>query len=145
MSDITKAVRAYLLGNSEIATAVGTRIYPDVLPQRDGQITSDLPACTIEIISGSSDSALYGGTGLAMQRISITIYATTRSATRSLAEFIRRAMLKLRGQVGTEHVRCVTCESRQDLVDPPADGSNNWRYLHAIDFDVTHGESAAAV
>lgn len=145
MSNITKAIRGYLLDQSAISTIIGTRIYGSVLPQQNGKLTTPLPACTIEIISGSSDSALYGGTGLAIQRVSIACYSKKIDTTRTLAESVRVAMLGLRGPVGSEHVRCVTCESRQDLTDPPNDASPDWRYLHVLDFEVTHGEAAAPV
>ena len=145
MSDITKAVRTRLLGSANISTLVGVRIYPDILPQKDGKITVDLPAITVDVVSGSSESDLTGGIGLGTQRVSITTYAKSRSATRELSELIRARMLSMRGSVGTEHIRSVTCESRVDIMDPPLDASDQWRYLTAMDFEVMHGETVAAI
>lgn len=144
MSDITKTIRTRLLASVSVSGVVGARIYPDILPQKDGKVTTDLPAITLEVISGQSDSDLTGGVGLGRQRVSVTCYAHTRTATRTLSEAVRVQMLSMRGDVSGQHVSSVTCESRVDLVDPPADASDKWRYIHSIDFEVIHSEGVAA-
>lgn len=144
MSDITKGLRAYLITRVPVRDLVGTRIYADLLPQKDGRVTVDSPAVTLEVVSGASESDLRGGIGIGVSRVSVTCYASTRSAANAVAEAIRRELLRLRGAAGDERVRSVVGESVQDMIDAPEEGNKGFRYLKIRDYSVTHAEAVAA-
>jgi len=87
MADIGLALRSKLVGTNAVATILGTRIYPDKLPQG-----GTLPAAVYYGISGTDEGQLSGLLGRAEQRIQIDAYATTRTAANALALAIRDAL-----------------------------------------------------
>ncbi len=62
MKDICQALYEYLSGQKEIASQVGVRIYPIVLPQ-----DAPLPSIVYAPVLANYDSALQGDTGYARQ------------------------------------------------------------------------------
>ena len=72
MKDICQALYEYLSGQKEIASQVGSRIYPIVLPQ-----DAPLPSIVYAPVLANYDSALQGDTGYARQTIQIVCHART--------------------------------------------------------------------
>lgn len=87
MADIGLAMRHRLTTTSAVAAILGTRVYPDKLPQG-----ATLPAAVYYGISGIDEPQLSGLLGRAEQRIQIDAYATTRTAANALALAIRNAL-----------------------------------------------------
>jgi hypothetical protein len=88
LADIRPALRAYLLADSTISTAVGgTRVHPTILPQ--GTNGPAVPAIVYGTISEITDHHTQGASGLVMARIQIDAYAQTASAADSLARAVK--------------------------------------------------------
>lgn len=87
MADIGLALRHKLIGTAAVATILGTRIYPDKLPQG-----ATLPAAVYYGISGTDEPGLAGLLGRADQRIQVDSYASTRTAANALSLAIRDAL-----------------------------------------------------
>ena len=85
LADIRPALRAYLLADPTISTAVGgTRIYPTVMPQ-------GVKATSIvyNVISEITDHHTQGPSGLVMVRMQIDAYAQTTDAADALARAVK--------------------------------------------------------
>ena len=102
---------AFLLGFPEVSTVVDTRAYPyGLLPQkRDGQISAEMPALTVNNISElSHHTADFGGrpvlSNYTPQRFQIDIYANDGAAVVRLGTAIRTALDGFTGQMGLETI-----------------------------------------
>jgi len=87
MADIGAATRTKLIGTAAVAAILGTRIYPDYLPQG-----ATLPAAVYHVVSGSDEVDLAGMSGVAHSRVQIDAYATTRTSANLLALTIRDSL-----------------------------------------------------
>lgn len=93
LADVRLGLRAYLLGDSAISTAVGgVRIYPIKLPQ--GQI---LASIVYSRISGLGDHHMQGASGLSRPRIQIDCWAPTADAADSLGRLVKERIDGFRG------------------------------------------------
>lgn len=70
MKDIRPALREFLLGDSNIAAIVVTRVFPIVLPQG-----TKLPSVVYTRVSGGGDYHMQGASGLARPRFQIAAWA----------------------------------------------------------------------
>lgn len=86
-------LRARLIADATVNGLVGTRIYPEVLPQNP-----TLPAITYQDISMTSVQNLAGAAGMLMRRVQIDSFAATRVGVVALADAIRAS---LDGYIGT--------------------------------------------
>jgi hypothetical protein len=85
LADVRPALRANLLADGTISTAVGgTRIHPTVLPQ--GVKASSL---VFNVISEITDHTTQGASGLVMVRVQIDAYAQTTDAADALARAVK--------------------------------------------------------
>lgn len=73
-------LRMRLAGDAAIAALVADRIYTEVLPQKPV-----MPAVVFTAVSGDSDQALDGPTGVASVRLQVDAWADTRKAATKLA------------------------------------------------------------
>jgi hypothetical protein len=122
MADIGAATRSKLIGTTGVSTLLGTRVYPDRLPQG-----ATLPAAVYYQISLTEETHLGGLVGVGHARIQIDAYASTRLAANALALAIRDALATSggRGTWGTVGVSgCVPTAERYD-VQEVADGSDD--------------------
>jgi len=136
MADIGIALRSKLTGTSAIATILGTRIYPDKLPQGTA-----LPAAVYYGISGTDEPGLSGLLGRAEQRIQIDAYAETRTAANALATAIRDALTSSwgRGQWGPTGAKvtvsgCVPEGGERYDTQGLGDGSDEDHYITSRDY-----------
>jgi hypothetical protein len=91
LADIRPALRAYLLADATISSAVGgTRIHPVVLPQ--GSATPKVPALVHNVISEITDHHTQGASGLVMVRIQVDSYALTTDAADALARAVKERL-----------------------------------------------------
>jgi len=138
MADIGAALRAKLIGTTAVAAILGTRVYPDRLPQG-----ATLPAAIYYLISGTDETSLAGTIGLAHARIQVDAWASTRLAANSLATAIRDAICAAtvsRGTWDTVGVEACTPAGggeRYDTQDK-GDGSDEPYYLTHRDYLVSY-------
>ena len=115
-----------------MAAILGTRIYPDRLPQ-----SPTVPAAVYYGIGGVDEPQLSGLMGQAQERIQIDAYAATRLAANLLAIAIRDALTSSwgRGTWGTVGVSGCNPEGgeRYDTQDK-GDGSDEPWYITSRDY-----------
>lgn len=97
VKDIRLALRAFLLGASDIAAATGNaRVYPVKMPQ--GVTATSL---VYNLISEVGDVHNAGPDGLCSSRIQIDAYATTADVAMALALSVKDRLFGYRGTMGS--------------------------------------------
>lgn len=146
MVEITRALRAFLLADAAIATAVGTRIYPQKLPQN-----ATYPAITILRVSAIRLNVLHGRASLARPRYQIDCWMQEKSGISAfdVAQALGGAVLaRLEGYNGvmtdpvtsppTDYHTGVTFDDERDLFDPDINGGF---FRHSADYFIWHSVS----
>lgn len=118
-----------LAGDAAIAAIVGTRIYPNFIPQ-----DADLPALIYQQISGYRHHTNAGALGLAVPRVQINCWAVTYAAADDLADKVR---IKLDGYSGTVSSTKVFSILLSDEVDAPVITGAVTRYCKSLDFEIS--------
>jgi hypothetical protein len=141
MADLGSAVRGYLAANGGVAALVGSRIYPDVLPQ--GYSVRSGGALTYTIIDTVHDHLINGLSGIARSRIEFAAFASTRAGANLIAEAVRASdIIGLTGAMGGVSIESVMVASGiQTLDERPTDGSQEHRYLTVFDYMFAYQES----
>lgn len=83
------------LAQSQVASLVGTRIYPTLIDTRVG-----FPAIGYEIESDDAVTHARGEAGIAKASVMLTCWADTALAAGQVAEAVRSALSGLRGSLG---------------------------------------------
>lgn len=138
MRDIRLALRAYLLADGDVTSAVGIRVFPVRLPQGITQ-----PSVVYNRISGNSDYHSQGSSGLVVTRMQIDAWAKTTDEAARVADIVKDRIDGLRGEVsfGSEspqesiEVRGVFHESEREDYDAEAN-----MYRMSRDFTVWYAE-----
>lgn len=130
MADIGADMRTYIIAQASVSTLIDTRMYPDVLPQ-----TATLPAVVYRRIDTTLHPALTNHSTLEQARIAYDCYATTRDAANTLAAAIKACGIKnLQAALTTFKCRdCTIMDGDVYDVDPPDDGSDEYRYITGFD------------
>ena len=142
-SDVGKALRAKLLENTTLTGLIGTRFYPDVIPQG-----AALPAVSYYKISTQREHTLLDCTRLAHSRIQVDCYAEKANGGRDRANDIAHAIRNsgicaFRGTVDGIAIQAVEIDSGDYYDnDPPTDGNQQHRYITSFDFMVHYLEAA---
>lgn len=137
MATLTSELRTYLLADTAIAAAVGTRIRPRKLQQGE-----TYPAIRVNIVGGTSEEHLLGASGLAHTTVQIDAYALTSEAADELAELIRLRLQGHRGLLSTVFANGISVASELRQHDEPIpDGSGNYRYISSRDFRVSYSQA----
>lgn len=125
-------IRTLLLSDSAIASLVGTRVYPTLLPQGP-----TMPAITYQRISRISVADHLAGPGaLARPRVQIDSWGSTHDQAEALGEAVRRRLNGYRGPVtGAEDVQRISLETVRDLYDDEVK-----LHRHSADYFVWHEE-----
>lgn len=147
MVEITRALRAFLLADAAIATAVGTRIYPVKLPQN-----VDFPAITIVRVSSSRANVLHGPASLARPRYQIDCWAqevtgvAAFTVAQELGDAVRQRLEAYNGVMTdpstsppTDYHTGVTFDDERDLFDPDVNGGF---HRHSADYFIWHAVHA---
>lgn len=99
--DINPALRAFLLADDAISSAVGAaRIYPVKLPQGETRTS-----VVVAEISNAGDHHMQGASGLTRPRIQFDVYAQSIDAARSLARLIKEYIDGYSGAMGSVQVQ----------------------------------------
>jgi hypothetical protein len=142
VASIATAVRAHVAANAGVAALVGTRIYPDALPQGYNAKTIG-PALVYVKFPAIRGRLINGLDGIARARIEFTAYASTRAT----ADAVDRAVLMsgligFTGDMGGIEIESLNVEGDgQSLDESPTDGTQSHRYLTVSDYIVTYQES----
>lgn len=94
--------RTLLLADGTIAGIVSARVYPDIFPQG-----ATFPGIVYQRISGVRDYTLAGPDGLCVARMQVTCWSTTRAASKSLAEAVRKCLAGYSGTMTSTVVQFV--------------------------------------
>lgn len=136
MADIGRGVRTYLAAQAAVSSLVGTRIYPDALPQ-----DATRPALVFTVISSVGEHHLTAAAGIARAIVQIDCYADTRLAANALSEAVRGEMQGYRGAMGSEYVQCCHLQNRIYDYDTPEHGSDQGLYRVIMEWLIWHTES----
>lgn len=143
MADVATAIRKHLLTKSAITDLVSTRIYAGVLPTKP-----TLPALTMQVVEHEHERHLTGASGVAHATIRFEAYDwDTLDARKStgIAEQLRLYMLDptiwhvtVQG-VWVEHI--VLLSGPFEIISPPRDASQKYRFRNIMDFRVSYHEA----
>lgn len=136
MADIGRGIRTYLAAQTPVSDLVGTRIYPDALPQ-----DAILPAIVYTVIGDTSEHHLTAAAGLGFALVQIDCFASTRLSATAVSEAVRGEMDGYRGAMGSETVGCCHLTNRFYEYGPPEHGNDVGLYRAMIEFRVGHTES----
>lgn len=141
MADLGTAIRGFLIADATVLAAVGSRVYPDILPQ--GYSVADGGALTYTVIDTIHDHMINGLAGIARSRIEFAAYSGTRAGANLIAEAVRESGLAgTTGNVGGVFVESVMLvDGIQTLDERPTDGSQEHRYLTVFDYLIAYQES----
>lgn len=134
MGDIVTEIRSYLVADANILAAVAQRIYQDHLPQ--GMET--MPAIVLEEISSRDEQQIEGHSVMQWTRVRARCYAATPSSAASVRTLVRNRTATTRGLLGSIFVSDVELAAKGNGIDPPNDGSDNWRPCKFQDLMITH-------
>jgi hypothetical protein len=147
-------LRFYLLEDddgdeTDLAELVGSRVYPDALPQ-----AAAMPAVVYYGISGTTLESLAGIVADGELRIQFDAYANTRKEADEVAAAIIARLKELSQEGvttigddeedeeesnGTTRLCDVEVTGPRHDRQPPADGSDDWRYITSVDAMLTLG------
>ena len=114
IATVEEAIRYTLINNSGVK-AITTRVYPSTLPQNP-----TYPLVLYFRVTGSSDVALGGATGLQHPRFQIEAWADTYAAAKTLAKAIRAALNCQKFTVDSIRVGSIVIQSERDYYEPDA-------------------------
>lgn len=127
----TDALRSIMLADAGLSALVGTRIYPDILPQNPV-----LPAITIQQLTSDVYDNIQGYSGLEKAYMQIDVWAKTATSRNTVAEALRLAICGYTGIQSGVKIQGIRLESRLDLHEPEID---NYRKVNR--FEVWHREA----
>ncbi|MGL4513828.1 MAG: tail completion protein gp17 [Lacipirellulaceae bacterium] len=142
-ADFTASLRAHLVASVTVGPLVGTRVYPDALPQQCG-----LPAIRYTTLSDRAASVLRGVSTLRQGRVQLDCYAATRAESDHLAALVEAELQLCPARLG-EGVHSVDLEDLEvensyARVDPPRDASDEPRYRRVLDLEVAYQAESPA-
>lgn len=130
---IEEALFSHLKSHAGLSALVGTRIYPQIMPQG---VT--MPAVTYQKISGPREYSHGGPSELAHPRFQLSCWAKNYSTAKDIAEQVRLALQAYRGTMGGAGgvtVYGAFLENEIDLYE-----SDTRLYHIPVDFSIWHKE-----
>ena len=135
--DISKSVRDRIAATAEVRSIVGPRIYADVLEA--GPDSKVLPAVVVFLGSSNCEEDLNTNNRVFASTINVWSFATDRTTANLIAKNIRNYALAadLRGTVeGMEYLDVSLTAGPSEAVDPPSQGSDQWRRVTQQTFTI---------
>jgi len=131
-ADPYTSVRTFILTDSTILAAVGSRIYPDYIPEG-----TTYPAVRLSMVSNRAEPHMTNVSACSTMLMQVDIVSDTRLEANSIAETTRMHMSGYRGAMGSLEVR--SCyESRQSAESlPPEDSSDEWLHVSSSDYQIS--------
>jgi hypothetical protein len=105
---------AFLKGNVTISNLVGSKIYPDVIPNG----STAYPAVVLQTISDVPGYSMAGEIGLTYVRIQVSCWARTRLAARQLDDTIRQVLSGYAGLAASDTIQSSFAQTRRDVIEP---------------------------
>jgi hypothetical protein len=132
-----RGLREKLLTDAEIASIVGTRIYPLLASQ-----PANKTYITLQEISVDPERCLSGISGVAQTGIQLDIWSTLYSEIETLRTAIRRVVDGLTNEnLGEVNVRSIRVDSQFDDYEKPSDGSDNTIFRKSMDIYIWHEDT----
>lgn len=130
--DIYDAIVARLKATTALTALIGTRIYPDEIPQ--GKLH---PAVFYMTVSDTKDHFLTGMSNLESPNIQITTYADTKDGAADVAEAIKTAINGYQGTLSGITIQCIKLINELPSMYKSPDGTTKI-YTHDLEFEVWH-------
>jgi len=127
-------LRAFLLTDSGLQTAVAGRVYPLQLPQ-----DTTLPAITYQRISTVRDHAMEAPMTLPDARFQFDVWADNYLASKSIAELVRKKLNGYKGAAGGEEIQGAFLDSERDFYEKVSDITDIYRV--SMDFMIWYRET----
>lgn len=137
---IIDSLRQYLLANPSVTSYVGTRIYPNHLPQGLDLRTST-PAISFFLVSSEYLYDTKGIKNLVSARVQVDTWSYSSSETIRLAAILRRSLAQFNKQMGYLYVAGGKILDEQSLAEEPKDGSEDWLYRKMQDYQFRYCNS----
>ena len=129
-------IRTYLLSKSSITSLIGTRVYPDYIPQKN----STYPAIVYQVISDTPDHTLAGAALHTGTRVQLDVYAETSLVRAQVVEALRNVLQGF-PPAGTttmgssdSTVSSVKYLNSFDIYEPPQDNSDTGLFRNSTDY-----------
>lgn len=139
MSTFVEDLAAYLKANAGIGAIVGTRVYPQNLPQKSAT-SNNLPAVVYIQVSGARPSSMEGVTGLNDGRYQFACMALDYLTAKQLSQAVREALSKLKGAVGGSQIFDSSLLAERDIYD-----SIELTFRCDLDFQIWHSEPSTGL
>ncbi len=129
---IEDAVLAYLKSYAGLTALVGSRIYPEEVPE-----TEKLPAVTYILVSSEFVHTLDGKATLERPVYQYTAYADTKAAARAVAAQISLALSDYHGTLSGVVVQKIELQNEMSTLISSGDGTVK-TYTHDLEFEITY-------
>lgn len=114
---IQEGLYTFLAASSAVATIVGTRIYPLMIPQHAYDELTKLPCLVYARVSVDRQPKFCGTDALARSLVRVDSYARSYADATALAAAVYDALIDYSGAMGSETVKKVLADSEFDLLD----------------------------
>ena len=125
---------------STVTDFVGTRIFPNVIPQDN----TTYPAIRYAFISEVHDQDLQGSAGVVRCRVQIDSYSTSFLESIQMREAIRLILEGFSGLMDTTEVLWSSLDDSQSEWEPPQDSSDVGLHRQVQDFIIRYREPIPA-
>ncbi len=113
--------------------SVGTRIYPDKLPDNTSQET--LPAVRYSIVTEERPSAMGSDPGNVQSTVQVDVYALTADVRRTTADLVRAALQRYNGTIGSHQIDASFVDDQESSFE-----SESKMFRMRFNFDIWHRE-----
>ncbi|MEG1806112.1 MAG: DUF3168 domain-containing protein [Clostridia bacterium] len=135
MKDICQCLFEYLTSSKELATKVGRKVFPLIMPQE-----TLLPAIVYSPINASYDSALSGDTGYTRQTIQFNCHDKTFKKARELSRIVKKLLQDYTGDMNGVNIQSVFVKSDFMLNGNTADKYATEEFMAVIEFEICFNE-----
>jgi len=131
---ISTAITAILEGNASLVAIMGTRIYPDVLPQK-----YSLPAVSYTVTNIQPQDYKQGTAGWTEVYINVNVFANNRTECEAYAGYVRSALTRVTGAFGGETLQTGNNQGESwsydlDMTQPGTAKMGQGVYIHELSF-----------
>jgi hypothetical protein len=132
--DIDVAMRSLLLDSADLASAVGTRVYSDQLPQ-----TASLPAVVFYVVSEVAEDVLSGPLGNDQARFQIDCFGRSRTEANQIWQMARVQIAGKKTVIdGVSIVAISQASGHREFTERPDMGSDFRQFVSSQDFFVRY-------
>lgn len=136
MASLEAGLYSYLTAQAAITAIVGTKIYPNRIPQGTA-----LPCLMYSRTNTDHETQLAGAAGIATATMQIDCFATGAGGymtVKNLANAVRVKLHGYRGYMGTEAVNDCSLQNEIDIYDEPAHAEDHGTHRVSMDFQIVY-------